>query len=202
MLVLWIGLPAISILLHILLPQTREMPFSLLFASVISSIGGTLSSVMLAVYIIHEKSQNVFELFLVRPVKRNEILNAKFLAIFFCVFVSIIISLLIGLGIDYFMHGSEMISRYIDITLESFLLSVTTIAISCSLGILVGVISSTVLVGVLLIIFVTGNISSFVLMIPSMLHMTNSAWVSFFAGIILTVLFQYLAILRFKRLQF
>jgi ABC-2 type transport system permease protein len=201
MLILWIGLPLLSILLFTILPQTKEIPFSLLYASIISSLGGTLSSVMLAVYIIHEKSRNVFELFLVRPVRRDEILNAKFLAVFICVSVAMTLSLLLGITVDSIVKG-DRITQIIDITLDSFILSISTISLSCSIGILVGILSSTVLVGVLLIIFVAGNVSSTVLMLPTMLELPNSSWVSFSLGIAIAIIFQFLAIFRFRRMQF
>ena len=71
MIFLWIGLPLMTILLHLWSPNTGEnIPFTALSAIIVSSVGGTLAAVMLTVSIINEKTQHVYDLFLIRPLKR------------------------------------------------------------------------------------------------------------------------------------
>jgi ABC-type Na+ efflux pump permease subunit len=77
MVFLWIGLPIISILFRFLSSSTGQaIPFAVISSIVVSSLGGTLASVMLAVSIINEKNRHVYELFLIRPVKRRNIIIA------------------------------------------------------------------------------------------------------------------------------
>ena len=85
MIILWFGMPALAVLIRFLYLQAevQEMVTSLLIGLVITSIGSTLSSVMLSTSIVSEKNHNVYELFLVRPVKRWYFLLAKFFAVYF-----------------------------------------------------------------------------------------------------------------------
>ena len=70
MIFLWVGLPILAILIYFWSPDTgQEIPFAAFSALLLSSIGGTLASVMLAVSIINEKEKNVYDLFLIRPIK-------------------------------------------------------------------------------------------------------------------------------------
>lgn len=107
MIFLWIGLPFLTILIHFWSSlQGGGIPFTALSAIVTSSIGGTLASVMLAVSIINEKSQHVYDLFLVRPVRRWNIILSKFLAVYVCITVASLLSLLLGVLIDYANIGN------------------------------------------------------------------------------------------------
>jgi hypothetical protein len=47
-------------------------PFTLISSIVVSSIGGTLAAVMLAVFIINEKNRHVYDLFLIRPINAKK----------------------------------------------------------------------------------------------------------------------------------
>jgi ABC-2 type transport system permease protein len=79
MMVLWFGLPILSFLLQFIDPtQLEGMPISLLVSIVVTSIGGTLSAIMLSTSIVNEKNRHVYELFLIRPVRRSSLLLAKF----------------------------------------------------------------------------------------------------------------------------
>jgi len=79
MIVLWFGLPLLSLLIYFLQPDTEGLPISFLVGLLVSSIGGTLSGIMLSTSIVSEKNRHVYELFLIRPVKRSSLLLAKFL---------------------------------------------------------------------------------------------------------------------------
>ena len=89
MIFLWIGLPLMTVVLYWLSPYTGEdVPLSLLSALLVSSIGGTLGSAMLAVSIIHEKDQHTYDLFLIRPIKRWHLMISKFFAVFLCIAIA------------------------------------------------------------------------------------------------------------------
>ena len=83
MIILWIGIPLLSFLLHFI-PNTEDFPITSLVAILIASIGGTLAAAMLSTSIASEKSRHVYDLFLIRPVRRRNILLAKFFAVYFC----------------------------------------------------------------------------------------------------------------------
>ena len=80
MVVLWVGMPLMSILMHFIQPDADGMPVSFLTGLLVASIGGLLAAVMLSTTMVNELGANVYELFLVRPVKRAYILLAKLLS--------------------------------------------------------------------------------------------------------------------------
>lgn len=202
MIILWIGLPILSILLYLWSPDTsEEMPFSVLIATMISSLGGSLAGIMITVHLIHERSRHVYELFLVRPVKRENLLISKFFAVFICVAIACAVSLVLGMIIDYF-HRGTIPAEIIKSTYESFCLSLATMASWCSAGLLVGVFAPSVLVGVILIIFVVNNITSIALLLPMIMKASYSIVYSMIFSVILALIFLILAIFIFDKKQF
>ena len=93
MIVLWVGLPLLSLLFHYIVPDTEGIPISSIVAIILSSIGGTLGSAMLSTSIASEKIRHVYDLFLIRPVKRTSILLAKFFSVYLCLIIATGISL-------------------------------------------------------------------------------------------------------------
>jgi len=202
MIILWIGLPIFSVLLYLWSPDTSgQMPFSILVATMMSSLGGTLAAIMITVHLIHEKSRHVYELFLVRPVKREYLLLSKFLAVLLCVAIASGLSLALGLLFDYIRSGNVS-DEIIKNTCESFGLSLANIASWCAAGVLIGVFAPSVLVGVILIIFVVNNIASIALLLPIMMKSSNSILYAIVLSAILTVVFLALAIFIFNKKQF
>jgi ABC-2 type transport system permease protein len=202
MIILWIGLPTLSVLLYLWSPDTSgEMPFSVLFATMMSSLGGSLAAIMITVQLIHEKSRHVYELFLVRPLKRKDLLLSKFLAVLICVAIACALSLLLGLIIDYFKSGAVS-TEILQSTYESFSLSLATITSWCAAGVLVGVFAPSVLVGVILIIFVVNNITSLALLLPMIMKESYSIAYSIVLSVILTLIFLVVATFIFSKKQF
>ena len=200
MLFLWFGLPLLAILFHFWSSlQGGEIPLTALSAIITASIGGTLASVMLAVSIINEKSQHVYDLFLVRPVKRWNIILSKFLAVYACIAVASGLSLLLGVIIDYVNLGalSDTLLRE---TLLSLATSLSMMAVSSSIGVLIGVVSPSVLVGVILVIY-GGNQISALPIIPTILNISNAALFSVTLGVVITSIMLFLAIYLFNRKQ-
>ncbi|MEM4704016.1 MAG: hypothetical protein QXJ02_03000, partial [Candidatus Bathyarchaeia archaeon] len=173
MIFLWFGLPLLTMLLRFWASlQGGEIPFTALSAVITSSIGGTLSSVMLTVSIINERIQRVYDLFLVRPVKRWNIIVSKFLAVYACVAAASLLSLLLGLAIDYVNMGGVS-ETVLNDTALSLVTSLSMMAVSSSAGVLIGVVAPSVLVGVILIIY-GGNQISALPMIPTILNIPNA----------------------------
>lgn len=201
MIVLWIGLPVLSILFFLLSPDTGdELPLTVMTSLIISSLAGTLGAVMLAVSIINEKGSKVYDLFLIRPIKRRNILLSKFFAVYVCIAVAVSLSLLIGLAIDYYRFGGipEGLLRS---TIDSIIISLAMIGISASAGVLIGVVSPSVLVGAVLVIY-GGNQISILPVLPAFLEISNEILFAIGTGLITTIVLLLIATLIFNRKQF
>ena len=196
MLVLWVGMPALSIAVYVLSKNLGAIPIAAFTSLLVGSLGGTLSSAMLAVSIINERERHVYDLFLVRPVKRRDILLSKFLAVYGCVVVAGLLALALGVVADYFVTG---LSRGIDFGgLESsIIILLSMLAVSCSVGILIGIVSPSVLVGVILVLY-GGNQLSAVVILPVLLLVTE-VWFPLIPGLTLSVLLLAVSIEVFNR---
>ncbi|MEM2118738.1 MAG: hypothetical protein QW840_01280 [Candidatus Bathyarchaeia archaeon] len=200
MIFLWFGLPLLTMLLRFWASlQGGEIPFTALSAVITSSIGGTLSSVMLTVSIINERIQRVYDLFLVRPVKRWNIIVSKFLAVYACVAAASLLSLLLGLAIDYVNMGGVS-ETVLNDTALSLVTSLSMMAVSSSAGVLIGVVAPSVLVGVILIIY-GGNQISALPMIPTILNIPNATVFTVTLGAVTTSVMLALATFLFNRKQ-
>ncbi len=200
MLALWVGLPALVFILRVVNPAAEGIPLTLLSAIIVSSIGGTLAAVMLAVSIIHEKEKNVYDLYLIRPIKRRDILVSKFASVYLCISIASVLALLTGLMVDYFQMGSLPLST-IEESAKSMVTSLSMMAISSSAGVLIGVISPEVLIGAILVIY-GGNQVSVLPSLPSLLGISDSLFFTVFLGLISTIVLLTLAIVFFFFLQF
>ena len=105
MFALWIGMPLLAILMHFIQPDTEGMPISVLTGLLISAMGGALAAVLLSTSIVNESNAKVYDLYLIRPVKRHNILLAKYFAVILNLCIATFLSLGIGLLIDRFTIG-------------------------------------------------------------------------------------------------
>lgn len=106
MLVLWVILPCIA-LAGFLLPPARafggaraHLTATTFMSLVESSVAGTVAALMIGVDIVSERNRNVYTLLVIRPLRREAIILAKFLAVFSCVAIACIVSLLLGVVVD------------------------------------------------------------------------------------------------------
>ncbi len=171
MVFLWVGLPLIALLFRFIQVSTtgQDIPFTLISSLVVSSIGGTLAAVMLAVFIINEKNRHVYDLFLIRPVKRRDIVLAKFFSVYFCVAIASAIAVLVGIVTDLATTG-VLSANILSSASQSLATSLSMIAVSCSAGVLIGVASPSVLVGAILVIY-GGNQVSVIPLVPTLLSL-------------------------------
>ncbi|MFX1345119.1 MAG: ABC transporter permease [Promethearchaeota archaeon] len=200
MTVLWFGLPLLSFLIHFIQPNTEDFPISFLVGIVVSSIGGTLSGIMLSTSIVSEKNHHVYELFLIRPVKRSSLLIAKFLAVYSCLVIAVIISIVFGLIIDEFTNGlSEDLLRF---TIESLTISIASMAITCSIGIFFGVLVSSVPVAAILSVYLGSQLSSIIILPTFFIGGLNPVILALTLGISITSIVMTINIYLFNREQF
>lgn len=174
MIFLWIGLPVIALLFRFVSASSsgENIPFTLVSSIVVSSIAGTLASVMLAVFIISEKNRHVYELFLIRPLKRRDIILAKFFSVYTCVAIASGIAVLAGMITDYATTGTLSMT-ILNNAGQSLATSLSMIAVSCAAGVLIGVASPSVLVGAILVVY-GGNQISVIPLVPTLLNLQDA----------------------------
>ena len=202
MLFLWIGLPVIALLFRFIQSSSagQAISFTVISALIVSSLAGTLAAVMLTVSIINEKNRHVYELFVIRPLKRRDLMLAKFFSVYTCVAVASFIAVLVGVLADFFTSGAFP-ATIINDTAQSLAISLSMVAVACSAGVLIGVASPSVLVGAILVIY-GGNQISVIPLIPTLLNLpyTNLFTVGLAAAA--TVSLLAVAIYLFERKQF
>ncbi len=171
MLFLWVGLPVITLLFRFIQTESTgaELSFTLISTLLVSSIGGTLAAVMLAVFIINEKNRHVYDLFLIRPLKRHDIILAKFLAVYVCVAIASAIAVLVGMTMDFATAGALSATILTDVA-TSFAITLSMIAVSCGAGVIIGVVSPSVLVGAILVLY-GGNQASVIPLVPTIMNL-------------------------------
>lgn len=198
MVVLWIGLPLLTVILYVASPDLGNLPVALFTAILVGSLGGTLASAMLAVTIISERERHVYDLFIIRPVRRRDLLISKFLAVYGCVVVAAVLALAVGLLADYSVTGHY---RGIDFqSLESSLVIMASmLAISASAGILIGVVSPSPLVAVILVLY-GGNQLSTAAILPVLLKVTN-IWFPLLPGVAISLVVLGVSVVVFDRRQ-
>jgi ABC-2 type transport system permease protein len=197
MLVLWIGLPALSMILYVAEPKTG-IPAAVFTSLLVGSIGGTIASAMLAISIISERERHVYDLFVIRPVRRRDILLSKFFAVYLCVVMAGILALGLGLLADYEFTGLAKGISYQNLE-SAMILLLSSLAISCSAGILIGVYSPSVLVGVILVLY-GGNQASAVAILPALIY-ESYYWFPLVPGVAVSALLLVGAILIFNARQ-
>ena len=202
MIFLWIGLPIIALLFRFVSGSSsgQNIPFTLVSAIVVSSLAGTLASVMLAVFIINEKNRHVYELFLIRPLKRRDIILAKFFSVYTCVAIASFIAVLAGMMTDYATTGTLSASVLSNVG-QSLATSLSMIAVACAAGVLIGVASPSVLVGAILVIY-GGNQISVIPLIPTLMGISDAALFTIGLSALATIGLLAGAVALFERKQF
>jgi ABC-2 type transport system permease protein len=175
MIFLWVGLPIIALLFRFISAGStgQEIAFTLVSSIVVSSIGGTLAAVMLAVFIINEKNRHVYDLFLIRPIKRRDIVLSKFFSVYVCVAIASAIAVFAGVVADLVTTGTLPTTVLLDAG-QSLATTLSMIAVSCGAGVLIGVASPSVLVGAILVIY-GGNQISVIPLVPTLLNLPDAA---------------------------
>jgi ABC-type transport system involved in multi-copper enzyme maturation permease subunit len=199
MIVLWFGLPLLSFLIHFF-PSQEDLPISYLVAIVVSSIGGTLSSIMLSTSIVSEKNRHVYDLFLIRPVKRYNLLLVKFFAVFLCLTVAVLLSLIVGLIIDAITI--ELPENLIDLIFDSLVISMSSMAITCSIGIFFGVLVSSVPVAAILSVYLGSQLSSILILPTFFIPGLDPQILAIILGICITTIMMLINIILFNHKQF
>jgi ABC-type transport system involved in multi-copper enzyme maturation permease subunit len=165
MLVLWVLMPLLAVGGYLLLPRLvggvgsgPRLSATAFMSFLMSSLAGTIAALMVAVDLISEKNRKVYELFVIRPIRREAIIWAKFAAVFGCVTVACVASLALGIAVDA-VRGRPPSGAELYDALESVVALTGVIALSASVGAFFGVVSKTILVAVILILYVGQNLA-------------------------------------------
>jgi ABC-2 type transport system permease protein len=206
MAILWIGMPLLSFVVHYLGgSESAGIPMSYLTALLVSSVSGTLGSVSLSTSITNEKNRRVYDLFLIRPVKRWEILVSKYVAVYACLILAVALSVFVGVIIDGFTLGS-IPGMLVTKTVESLGTCLAGTALACAIGTFFGVLMSSVPAAAILSVYLGNQITS-ISMIPSLIPGLlpggiNPLLISIPFGTVLAAVFMAIALIRFNKMQF
>lgn len=203
MLALWVGLPALTIALHFLQPliepAMRDWSLSYVVSITIAGIGGPLASVSLSASIVSERNQKVYELFLIRPVRRSSLILAKFAATYTCLVVATVISLASGMVIDSWL-GVPFESLWNEIV-TSVVVTLSAMAMACSAAVLIGMFVSSVALASIVSIF-GGEILILVPMLPNYFDPSaDPVPLAIVSGLVISSLFLVLTIYVFNHRQ-
>ncbi|HET9620582.1 MAG TPA: hypothetical protein VFP84_04375 [Kofleriaceae bacterium] len=200
MLVLWIVLP-IAVVLGFWLLGGRiigrdGLPIAALVGALESSLVGTVAALMIGVDFVTERNRNVYVLFAIRPIRREAIVYAKFLAVFACVAVACVVSLGLGVLVDVArgVAAPDGLGR-------SLLSLIAAIGLATAGGALFGVLFRSVLLVVIFGLYVCQNIT-IVPMLPVYFHVwPDLFWLDMVISYGLVGLLLWLAGFAFRRAQ-
>ena len=202
MLVLWVVLPVLALAGYFLLPSQlksgmgQTLSASAFMALIESSIAGTVAALMVAVDIVSEKNRKVYDLYVIRPIPRRAIILAKFIAVFACVTIACLVSMGAGIAVDA-IRGQPMTQLYE--TVKAFASLTCVIALSAGVGVFFGVVSKTILVAVILILYVGQNLA-IVPMLPMYFGiLPSSFWLFIAISAALVALVLWGSVALFKR---
>jgi ABC-type transport system involved in multi-copper enzyme maturation permease subunit len=157
--ILFIILPVLAVLMSFLTGQLENFPATYLTTVLATSIAGALGSIMLSTSITSEQNKNVYDLFLIRPVKRRNIILAKFFAVYLCTIAAVWISIFTGMIIDA-LRDITVPQFFVDQLIDSVLTVFFALAITCSFGALFGILMKSVAGSALLSLYVGNQASS------------------------------------------
>jgi ABC-type transport system involved in multi-copper enzyme maturation permease subunit len=173
MIILFIVLPALSVLMSILTGQLEDFPATYLATVLATSIAGALGSIMLSTSITSEMNKNAYDLFLIRPVKRRNIIIAKFVAVYLCTIIAVWLSISTGMILDA-IRDITVPQFFMDQLEDSILTVFFALAITCSFGTLFGILMKSVAGSALLSLYVGNQASSILtLVIPLISQMVE-----------------------------
>ncbi|HWO23959.1 MAG TPA: ABC transporter permease subunit [Kofleriaceae bacterium] len=208
MLVLWVLLPVMAIVGYLALPLNPvvgasgfKLSATAFMAFLMSSLAGTVAALMVAVDIISEKNRKVYELFVIRPIRREALIWAKFIAVFGCVTVACMVALALGIAVDW-VRGQPVSGEMLSDILRSVVSLIGVIALSAGVGAFFGVVSKTILVAVILILYVGQNLA-IVPMLPVYLGiLPQYFWVVMLASAALAALVVWGSGFLFRRTEY
>jgi ABC-type Na+ efflux pump permease subunit len=209
MLAMWLLLPVIALVGYLLLPGDAlidsglgsELSATSFMALLLSSLAGTVAAVMVAADIVSERNRNVYELFLIRPIRPEAIIWAKFIAVFGCVAVACAISLALGLALDS-LQGATLGSAELGDAVRALASLLGVVGLSAAIGVFFGVVSRSIVIAVVLVLYVGQNLA-IIPMLPIYLDvLPDRFWIVMTISALLVAVVLIGAALLFRRAEY
>ena len=209
MLVMWFVLPAIAIAGYLLLPPSLTagagMPFRLsatmYMAALTSMLAGTIAAIVIAVDLVNERSRKVYDLFAIRPLRRESLIWSKFIAVFVCVSIACIIAIVLGLAVDLARDELPTAGLLGDIA-ESLATLAGVIALSAAAGVFIGILSRTSIVAAVILVVQVGQMLPILPLLPGFLHvLPDQFWFVMAFSFALAALLVHAAAVIFRRAE-
>ncbi|MCE7739997.1 MAG: ABC-2 transporter permease [Candidatus Heimdallarchaeota archaeon] len=204
MIAMWIGMPLVVIVMHLLNPVQGDFPMTLFSGIIIASIGGLLAAVILSSTMANEINANVYALFLIRPVKRWHIVIAKYLAFMFSLTIASLLSFTSGIIVDLIRSSlpSAIFKELIRYSFENLLISLSAMSIACAAGLVIGMLVKSVAMAVILSIYLGQQLSVIAILPGYFLNNIDPLIFSIGVGLAATVIILALGIFVFNKKQF
>jgi len=206
MLLLWVILPVTTLAGFLLLRDHAfggagaRMGATAFMSLLESSFAGAVAALMIGVDIVSERNRNVYTLLVIRPLRRETIILAKFLAVFSCVAIACVVSLLLGTAVDI-ARGTPPTAANLHDTGKALVSMIAVIAMSTAAGALFGVLARSILVAVILVLYVGQN-AAVIPMLPVALGvLPHRFWWFMVISFALVALLLWLACRAFRRAQ-
>jgi ABC-type Na+ efflux pump permease subunit len=178
-----------------------KMSASVFMSLILSSLSGTVAALMVAVDIVSERQRKVFELFIIRPIRREVIIWSKFIAVFLVVTTACVLSLALGVVVDA-IQGDPIDGNTAYELGKGLAQLISVVGLSAAVGVICGVLSRSILVAVLLILYGGQNLT-IVPMLPTYLGvLPDKFWVFQGISLILIAVLIWLSGVAFRRSQF
>lgn len=206
MLVLWLVMPCIALLGFLLIPARAfggagaHMTATAFMSFLEGSLAGTVAGLMIAVDLVSERNRNVYVLLVIRPIRREAILWAKFLAVFGCVAVACIVSVLLGMVIDA-VRGVPPTAASLYDTAKALVSMTAVVAMSTAAGALFGILARTIVVAVILVLYVGQNIAVIPMLPMSLGVLPDHFWLFMVLSLVLVAILLGFAARSFRRAQ-
>ena len=198
MVALLVGLPALSVAVQLLQPDTEGVPLAYFVAILASSIGGTLGAVLLSTSITSERLRHVYDLFLVRPVQRHQLVLAKFFSAFTCLVVAVALS--IGLG--FLVDAVRIDDPFAGITANlvgPLVISVAGVAAACGIGVLFGMLFSSIALAAIVAVYLGNQLTAIIILPTVFIEDFQPVLYGLLVGSLLPAILLTVAIVVFRR---
>ncbi|HKJ86620.1 MAG TPA: ABC transporter permease, partial [Spirochaetia bacterium] len=197
MIILAVGLPALVVLLRLIQPATEGIPFFSFTAILIASIGGTLGAVLLSTGITNERAHHVYDLFLIRPVRRSALVLGKYFGALTVLLATAVLALLLGIVADL-LAGRPTVD-IVTSAVEPVVLSLAGMAIACSVGVLLGVLVESVAVSAILSVYLGNQLGALAVLPSALAPQLPIIPLAVAAGVLVPAIALTAAIAVFKR---
>ncbi len=209
MLAMWVVLPVVALLGYLALPGDAlvdsgfgaELSATAFMGLLLSSLAGTVAAVMVAADIVGERNRNVYELFLIRPIRPEAIIWAKFIAVFGCVAVACMISLALGLALDW-LQGATLGATELGDAGRVLATLLGVVGLSAAVGVFFGVVSRSIVIAVVLVLYIGQNLT-IIPMLPIYLGvLPGHFWIVMAVTTLLGLVVLFGAALLFRRAEY